>query len=463
MTKKESVDNYFQKYYSEIKDLKEKGVISWKVIAEKISFLAKETIDPEYIRKRFAQFKPKCLEDKCTKGNCVCKGLITQDINSIINTTSILPGYFKYTYQEDRDKGTAKLEDNVTEKPTDEEIFVKYNIDPKEFKISQIWFKDQAVGYRMSVLFSSIKKSTTASEIDFKKEFTDFVNNKNIAIFKNNTSAKYWQEDKIQNKELSHTVVINIADLHLGKLVSEAETGERYNLEIAKKRFLDCIKYLSLKAYQCYGVKKFILSTLGDTLHTDSLKSTTTAGTYVESDTRASKVFQTALELISEGIEILKQYAPEVEFININGNHCELSEQHLGIALKAYYRNDTQVSINAEPRNRKHKLVGKNLLTWCHGDTNANTLPLTVATEVPQMWGESAFRIIQLGHLHSSKKKVHQSEDEFNGVVVRHFSSISGTDAWHDKNNFTGNQKRGTALIFSDKEPGILGEFYKTV
>jgi hypothetical protein len=404
-------------------------------------------LDKEYIRKRFLQIrsKQKLISAKNSQNNTTSTGT---------NST------FVYSFgKENKDLGTKEFTFTASKIPTEQEIIEHFNIDLSKCKISQIWHKTTPSGkYSISVNLHYLKGSEA---IDYKKEFQEFVNNRNLVIF-NNSLDKYWEKDTECNKEKNCTVVINLADLHLGKLVSEAETGERYNIDIAKERFLSCVKYLAQKSYQCYGVKKFILSTLGDTLHIDSLKSTTTAGTYVESDTRASKVFQTALDVITEAIEMLKQYAPEVEFININGNHCELSEQHLGIALKAYYRNDKQVIIDSNPRNRKYRLVGDNLLVWNHGDTNTATLPLTVATEQAERWGKSKFRLIQLGHLHSTKKKVYQSEDEYNGVIVRHFSSLSGTDAWHDKNNYLGSQKRGTALVFSDVEIGIVGEFYKT-
>lgn len=461
MTKKEIVDNYIKDQFLNIQDNKSKTGFRWQSIANDLNEVSEEAITGEYVRGRFRDFvKDNCLKTECTKENCVCKGL-TIAVDRTNNTYNHLESNtkLKYFYSEDRDKGTAKLEDSVVSKLSDEDIYIRYSVDQSKYKISAIYYKDQSEGFRMTVLFRPI--FTKDNPIDYLEEFDNFIIERNLRALSINTD-KFWQKDPL-NKELDCTVVINTADLHLGKLVSEQETGERYNLDIAKKRFLDCVKYLAIKSYQCYGVKKFILSTLGDTLHTDSLKSTTTAGTYVESDTRASKVFQTALELISDGIEILKQYAPEVEFININGNHCELSEQHLGIALKAYYRSDSQVFINSEPRNRKYKLIGENLLAWSHGDSNMNTLPLTIATEVPELWGKSKFRMAQIGHLHTSKKKVFQAEDEFNGVIVRHFSSLSGVDAWHDKNNFTSAQKRGTALVFSDKEVGILGEFYKTV
>lgn len=431
---KNIVDKYLLANKEKIQNLKDTGQIRWSEVSKEIQKTSKTFIDPEYIRKRFFQIAP--------------KSVISSTVNSL----------FQYVAgKENKKEGTKEFTFTADKIPTELEIIKHFNIDISKYKISQIWHKTTPSGkYSISVNLQALKGSDS---INYIKEFEDFVNNKNTKILSKSTEKCYEKS----NKELNCTVVINLADLHLGKLVSEAETGERYNIDIAKERFIESVKYLAQKSYQCYGVKKFILSTLGDTLHIDSLKSTTTAGTYVESDTRASKVFQTALDVITEAIEILKQYAPEVEFININGNHCELSEQHLGIAIKAYYRNDKKVSIDSNPRNRKYRLIGQNFLTWNHGDTNATTLPLTVATEQAEMWGKSKFRLIQLGHLHSTKKRVYQAEDEHNGVIVRHFSSLSGTDAWHDKNNYLGSQKRGTALVFSDIEIGIIGEFYKTV
>ena len=439
---KETVDAYLIKHYKDIEEVRGTKDFRWSNIAYSID----RDLEGEYVRNRYIKIR---------------KNVGTTPSNLGKNTTvDISQGIHLVSGNENKDKGTKEFTFTASNIPTEEEIITHFNIDTTKYKISQIWHKTTPGGkYSISVNLQALKGM---DGLNYEKEFKSFIDNHNLTIFKKATKVVY-EEDKNNVFEKDCTVIINLADLHLGKLVSEAETGERYNIEIAKERFLTCIKYFATKAYQCYGVKKFILSTLGDTLHTDSLKSTTTAGTYVESDTRASKTFQTALELITQSIDILKEYAPSVEFININGNHCELSEQHLGIAIKAYYRNDKQVIINAEPKNRKYSMIGQNLLTWNHGDTNMNTLPLTVATEVPELWGQSKFRLIQLGHFHSTKKKVFQSEDEFNGVIVRHFSSLSGTDFWHDKNNFRGSQKRGTALVFSDKEVGIIGELYKTV
>jgi len=470
MNTKELVDSYLVKNFEEINTCRENktsyrslsDTFRWGDVAEEIIGNPELTLDSEYVRKRF-----RILREK--HNNIVIESISKSDIkqSEVLNSSfskektdnlnATIQAKFQYqTGKENKEKGTKEWTFTASNIPDESEIIEHFNIDTKKWKIVNIYHKTSFGGkYSITVQTNLLKG---VESIDYSGVFENFIKENNLKILSSPT--KTFEKS---NKELNCTVVINLADLHLGKLVSESETGDRYNIDIAKDRFLTCIKYLSQKAYQCYGVKKFILSTLGDTLHTDNLKSQTTAGTYVESDTRASKTFQTALELITQSVDILKEYAPEVEFININGNHCELSEQHLGIALKAFYRNDKSVKVNSDPKNRKHILIGTNLLTWNHGDTNIATLPLTIATEIPEMWGKSTFRLVQLGHLHSTKKRVYQSEDEFNGVIVRHFSSITSTDFWHDKNNFRGSQKRGTALVFSDVESGIIGEFYKTV
>lgn len=435
--KRQKVIDFLVKRYHDIYRAKQNGTISWVAIKEEFNRETGFELQKDYFRNIFKTIK---VDD------------------STLN--SELSGDFQFLNgNENKDKGTKEFVFTANRIPTEEEIVEHFNIDLQNYRISQIWHKTTPGGkYSISVNLQANKIGQLSSE--FEQGFMKFCKKQSLKVLKPESKVNIPGSSKF---EKNSTVVINLADLHLGKLVSEHETGERYNIDIAKERFLTCIKYLAYKSYSCYGIKKFILSSLGDTLHTDTVKSTTTSGTYVESDTRASKVFEVALEVLTESIDILKQFADEVEFININGNHCELSEQHLGIALKAYYRNDDKIIINAEPKVRKSILIGDNLLSWTHGDTNMNTLPLTIATEVPELWGKAKFRLIQLGHLHGTKKKVFQAEDEFNGVIVRHFSSLSGTDSWHNKNNYIGNQKRGTALVFTDNEVGIVGEFYKTI
>ncbi len=453
MDKRQKVIDFLSKRYNNISEAKQNGTISWVAIKDEFHQETGFDLHKDYFRSVFKNIKV----DTATIGYMQVEG--TELLEGKYTTTTTNTPFQYINGNEDKTKGTKLFTFTADNIPTEQEIVDHFNIDLTKYRISQIWHKTTPGGkYSISVNLQANKIGQLSSE--FEQGFKKFCEKQSLKALKPEPKISTVGASKF---EKNSTVVINLADLHLGKLVSEHETGERYNIDIAKERFLTCIRHLAYKSYSCYGIKRFILSSLGDTLHTDTVKSTTTSGTYVESDTRASKVFEVALEVLTESIDILKQFADEVEFINIAGNHCELSEQHLGIALKAYYRNDSQVTINAEPKVRKSILIGDNLLSWTHGDTNMNTLPLTIATEVSELWGKSKFRLVQLGHLHGTKKKIFQAEDEFNGVIVRHFSSLSGTDSWHNKNNYIGNQKRGTALVFTDNEIGIVGEFYKTI
>ena len=53
---------------------------------------------------------------------------------------------------------------------------------------------------------------------------------------------------------------------------------------------------------------------------------------------------------------------------------------------------------------------------------------------------------IHLGHIHTNKKF---NQNDFNGILVRYLPSMCGTDRWHRKNWYYGNQKCGVSLIYS--------------
>jgi hypothetical protein len=271
-TRQKTID-FLLKRYNTISEAKKNGTISWVAIKEDFHQETGFNLNKDYFRNIFKTLSP--VEDVIIQGN------------------SNTPFTF-LTGNENKDKGTKEFCFTADKIPSEQEIIDHFNIDITKYRISQIWHKTTPGGkYSISVNLQANKIGQLSSE--FEQGFEKFCEKQSLKALK--------PESKINNVEISKfeknsTVVINLADLHLGKLVSEHETGERYNIDIAKERFLTCIRHLAYKSYSCYGIKKFILSSLGDTLHTDTVKSTTTSGTYVESDTRASKVFEVALEVL---------------------------------------------------------------------------------------------------------------------------------------------------------------------
>ena len=81
----------------------------------------------------------------------------------------------------------------------------------------------------------------------------------------------------------SYCLVIDPADIHIGKLASAYETGEDYNNEIAVKRVNQGIEKI-LSYVQCFPLDKIVLIIGNDILHTDNAKRTTTSGTPQDTD-----------------------------------------------------------------------------------------------------------------------------------------------------------------------------------
>ncbi len=297
-------------------------------------------------------------------------------------------------------------------------------------------------------------------KVDYVEQFKDFVStytplkdlDKNLMVKPVNYEFK---------KESGKSLLINIFDLHLAKFAWGVETGEDYDINIAKQRFLSSIKSLVTKAVVLYDLDEIVLCNGGDFIHFDNKHSTTTAGTYVESDSRYQKVFKEALQLLTDSILFLKEYGKKVKFINIQGNHDEHISYYLGVALEAVFRNDDDVIIDNTPKIRKYHKFGNTLIMFTHGDKRPEALPLTFAVESKE-FSNAKFRYIFLGHLHKGSKKYFMGEDEFNGIVVRTFNSICGTDSYHNDYSFINSNKIATSIIY-DLDEGPIAENYKRI
>jgi len=167
-------------------------------------------------------------------------------------------------------------------------------------------------------------------------------------------------------------------------------------------------------------------------------------------DTRIQKVYLKAFDTIVRQIDKLQQIAP-VKIPVIPGNHDELLSFCLGHALHCFYSRTDRVTVDFSPSHRKYELYGVVLIGLAHGkDEKINELPSLMPHEVPQLWAKSKVREWHIGHLHKEKSKRFQLEsDTFQGTVVRHIGSLSGTDAWHFNHAYVGNRKVAEAFVWN--------------
>ena len=95
-------------------------------------------------------------------------------------------------------------------------------------------------------------------------------------------SPKFPKIQRIEDSN-SYLLVIDPADIHIGKLCSAFEVGEEYNNQIAVKRVLEGVRGI-LDKVRGYSIDKILFIGGNDILHIDSPQRKTTSGTPQDTD-----------------------------------------------------------------------------------------------------------------------------------------------------------------------------------
>lgn len=236
--------------------------------------------------------------------------------------------------------------------------------------------------------------------------------------------------DKIvyEDKKDAHLLVIDPADVHIGKLCSAFEVGETYNNQIAVQRVLAGVKGILEKA-KGFEVDKIALIIGNDILHIDSPKRTTTSGTPQDTDGMWHTNFLIAKQLYVDVIEILMQIAP-VQVIYNPSNHDYTHGFFLAQVIETHFRNCNNVTFDVSIAHRKYFTYHNNLIGSTHGDgAKQMDLPLLMAHESKD-WVNCKHKYFYTHHLH------HKTSKDYMGVNVETLRSPSGTDSWHSRNGY---------------------------
>jgi len=241
-------------------------------------------------------------------------------------------------------------------------------------------------------------------------------------------SPKFVRIERIEDSN-SYLLVLDPADIHVGKLCSSFEVGEAYNNQIAVQRALFGVKGI-LQKVSSFKIDKILFIGGNDILHIDSPKRETTSGTKQDTDGMWHTNFLIAKQLYVDILEILITVA-DVHFCFNPSNHDYASGFFLSQVIEAYFKNCENISFDSTIAHRKYFKYFKNLIGTTHGDGAKMTdLPMLMATEMPKEWSETEHRYVYVHHLHHK-----WSKDVFS-VCVEGLRSPSGTDSWHHRNGF---------------------------
>lgn len=239
---------------------------------------------------------------------------------------------------------------------------------------------------------------------------------------------------------------VPIVDLHLGKLAWKPESGENYDYKIADKRFSAVTDDVISRVFD-RNFEKILYPIGQDFFHFDTINTTTTAGTPLDSDLRWQKLFVKGMEMLVKSIDSFAQIAP-VHVLLVPGNHDRMTAFYAICFLQAWYRNVDHVTVDTDPKTRKYIEFGKNLIGYTHGDKEGRRIFGNMQVESPSAWGRTKYREWHTGHLHSEVVK------EEHGVIVRRLSSVTGPDAWHFESGYVGAIAKHQSFIW-DKQRGL--------
>ena len=239
----------------------------------------------------------------------------------------------------------------------------------------------------------------------------------------------------------SHLLVIDPADVHIGKLATSFETGEEYNSQIAVKRVLDGVDGILQKS-QGFNIDKILFIGGNDILHIDTPKRQTTSGTPQDTDGMWYDNFLIAKQLYVEVLQKLISVA-DVHFTFNPSNHDYTNGFFLADVIQTYFRNCTNITFDCSISHRKYFRYHSNLIGTTHGDgAKDSDLPLLMAQE-SEYWSDTKHRYVYTHHVH------HKNAKDYIGVTVESLRSPSGTDSWHHKMGYQHSPKAVEGFLHS--------------
>lgn len=249
---------------------------------------------------------------------------------------------------------------------------------------------------------------------------------------------------------------LSIYDHHFGKLAHHGETGNNYDLKIAKELYEEAVDNILYRAKRSSKIEKILFPVGQDLFHINNDISTTAGGTFQDSDSRLIKIFETVQETLISCVDKMLEVAP-VDIVYIADNHGPIASYFLCKVLESYYKDNPNVTFETDNRSRVYYKYGNTLIGMCHGHSEkSDVLALTMACEAKELWATTEFHEFHCGHFHKKSEKKYNTVDSLGDVIVRYLPSLCGTDKWHETKAYNTTRKFCECYLFS-KEEGPIG------
>ena len=261
-------------------------------------------------------------------------------------------------------------------------------------------------------------------------------------------------------------LVLDPADVHIGKLCVEEETGVRYDTVVAEHRLVEGCRLL-IEGGIRNGCSSVLLVIGNDIAHIDKPNKTTTAGTPQDVDGSIFSIHRAAQAAYVRVITMALEQNLSVHVMFNPSNHDWVLGFTIAQFMKAWFHNHPNVNISdyaVSERHRKYFRFGNNLIGLTHGDgaKEADLAQIMMVEARPHI-AESVHLYWYVHHYHHKIRKalgvrsqarekdhiamtVMQSGAgamEGDNCQIEYVRSPSAADGWHDRNGYIGRQAVG--------------------
>ena len=263
----------------------------------------------------------------------------------------------------------------------------------------------------------------------------------NLPKFKPTPAPKTYDDNLLS--------LLTITDFHLGMYAYEAETGDDWNVKLARDVFLNSINDMINSAPKA-GTG--FLCQLGDFLHWDGILSVTPqSGHILDADTRYGKLVELSMSVMAEAVKMMLKKFNKVVVVSAEGNHDISGSIWLRKHIKQLFANEKRLTVIDNEFPYYAYLHGETMLAFHHGHkVKLAQLHKLFASEprFREMWGKASYTYIHTGHYH------HERLIEDGGAIAEMHPTLSGRDAYAARGGWI--SRRGAKVITYDKTDGEI-------
>lgn len=250
-------------------------------------------------------------------------------------------------------------------------------------------------------------------------------------------------EPKQYNPESKDVLIVPIADFHYGLYSDMYSNGNDYNLEIAEELYYRVLNdVINRNKHRTFKKVAFIVG--NDFVNSDNLNNTTTKGTPQDNTGLWFSIVKKATQLIINATDMLQTVAP-VDVVYVTSNHDLHTMFGIMQTIKAWYRDNDNVTVDDSPLPRKYYKFGEVLLPLSH-DIKINEALKIISTEAKEDWSTCKHIICLLAHLH--KAMIYDKEGY---LEIYRLPTISGWSRWTNSMGYVQTEKKNQSFVINSK------------